>query len=129
MNKERILALADLIEVQPHTTFEAEIGFSMDNWSHSCGTPSCIAGWACAMEKPIDARPISERSLWHARDYLGLSAEQADALFEPDLRDDEQREDNDHLAVTDLWDAITPSQAADTLRRLAETGEVVWSAA
>ena len=48
MNVERILQLADIIEVQPHMTDEDPEGFTMMDYIHDCGSPACIAGWAVA---------------------------------------------------------------------------------
>lgn len=114
MNAERILALADLIESQPHTDLNDPKGFNMTNWHHKCGTPSCIAGWAFAMMNGDNSG--SEKIPLGASDdaakYLGLTPNQSADLFFPRLED---------------WDSITPEDAAGTLRKLAYTGEVEWS--
>ena len=125
MNKERILALADLIEKQPHTPLPAENGFNMADLVRECGTPSCIAGWA-AWE--AEGRPASVRTStigWalerEAQNYLGLEgvnkaelSPKAYSLFYPTYEGCFAYED------------ITPAQAAACLRHLAETGEVDW---
>lgn len=114
MNNERILALADLIEQQPHTTPGAPSGFSMASYQHHCGTPACLAGWTvhtfCDGLDGLDNGLI--RAL--ARDRLGLSDGVADDLFIY----------TDGLPL----DAITPPHAAFTLRHLADSGEVDWLA-
>jgi hypothetical protein len=109
VNVERILALADLIEKQPHTSFNADSGFTMEKWTHHCGTPACIAGWAEFEAKRTTGANVD------ADEYLGLSIDQAEDLFF--MWDSE-------ISLTET----TPSQAATTLRHLAETGEVIWRA-
>lgn len=126
MNKERILALADLIEKQPHTG-EADLsGFNMEWLTHDCGTPSCIAGWA-AWEN--DGRPSKMDVDWgfyavenRAATWMGF-AEITEGLSES--------EDQTFLLFYpqnpyDDYHSITPSHAAAVLRNLAETGEVNW---
>lgn len=124
MNKERILALADLIERQPFANeFDAPEGFGMVSAEHACGTPSCIAGWAYW---EAQGRPqIINTDYQVAAEYLGLAPPEtswiespADRLFFPGHPDA-----NVHRAG---WNA-TPAQAATVLRHLAETGEVNWS--
>lgn len=110
MNKDRILALADLIEKQPHTSEYDPAGFTMDNWVHSCGTPACIAGWAAwqasGEQKTINPEVVEDS----AAAFLGISYSDGRRLFTPRAE----------------WKAITPAIAASTLRRFAETGEVEW---
>jgi hypothetical protein len=116
MNVERILELADLIEKQPHTTEEADDGFSMDWFTHDCGTPSCIGGWAIFLQsrdrKILDVVSESGGKFSEvAASVLGLGEFEASELFFPTIVD---------------MDQITPADAAYTLRHLAKTGEVVW---
>ncbi|MBD8651518.1 hypothetical protein IFT66_10560 [Rhizobium sp. CFBP 13726] len=114
MNKERILALADLIEQQLHTTPSAPIGFTMSDYVHSCGTPACIAGWAAweSENQPdfLDWRQVD----FKATKYLGLDQETSEKLFEPE--------------GVSSWFEITPAHAAFTLRHLARAGVVDWAA-
>lgn len=117
MNVDRILALADVIEAQPHTRVSDPYGFNMENWRHhNCGTPSCIAGWAAALSrgdtKGITGIPVHVSDI--AIEYLDLDDEQAHDLFCPPGHD---------------WESITPSDAAATLRLFAETGKVKWAGA
>lgn len=120
MNKERVLALADLIECQPHVDplgidpYLEPSGFNMNCFTHSCGTPSCIAGFA-AWE--YNGRKIndSDETESKAREYLGLASYfGAKRLFFPTVSGRECA-------------SITPQEAAQVLRHLAETGEVDWS--
>jgi hypothetical protein len=48
---DRIRQLADIIQAQPHTPITAESGFNMCNWTHTCGTPACIAEWVRFLDK------------------------------------------------------------------------------
>lgn len=78
---------------------------------HNCGTPCCIAGWACA--EKIEAGESIASHYVTAAVSLGLSLSKATSLFEPPF----------HLD----WDSISPAHAAAVLRNLADTGEVDWS--
>lgn len=125
MNKENILFVADLIEKQPKTEIHSKSGFTMEFYVHDCGTPACIAGWAVAANRGMGGnddirsaagekstiRTVSEE----AREYLGIDEEVGEALF---------------LGFESRIDLrkITPMQAVDVLRNLAETGEVDWQA-
>ena len=113
MNVERILQLADIIEVQPHVEVGADEGFNMAGWKHPCGTPSCIAGWAAKMSGEYDEDTgLGNMTAKLAREWMDLGIVQSDRLFTP-------------ILIPPLSN-ITPSQAAKTLRHLAHTGEVKW---
>lgn len=109
MNIDRINALADLIEQQPHTSIHAMDGFNMSGWTHTCGTPSCIAGWARHMSGQ------TEPSAWTiGEEWLGLTETQSDELF--------------LMTDSDIsFEDVTPAHAAAVLRHLAATGTVDWS--
>lgn len=120
VHRQRLLALADLVESQPHVAEDEGPGFCMSDWVHrkspkdSCGTPSCIWGWAEHMRTgsvEIDATaPVSEVDEW-----LGITTGRLSLdLFSPTL-------------PTSSLNDVTPSDAAKTLRKLAETGRVDWS--
>lgn len=109
MNVERINALADLIEKQPNSGHKDSDGFNMRYWTHSCGTPSCIAGWAVFLsEVPVETFGVKRK----AAEFLGIEGEKTDRLFLP--------------SDVDL-DDVTSSHAAAVLRHLAKTGDVDWS--
>jgi hypothetical protein len=111
MNKDRILALATFIEQQPHERdWCAPSGFGMGAVLHTCGTPSCIAGWAGweAQGRPDTVKGDAEGD---GQEYLGIDGTTANDLFYPK-----------RLNYLD----ITPAQAASVMRELAETGEVNW---
>lgn len=113
MNRERILALADLIEQQPHTEIGAASGFNMEDFTHPCGTPACIAGWAAFMfDKEFEPGKTTMKYSEHAGMLLGLDYRKAADLF---------------LLTPGIGlEEITPAHAATTLRHLAETGDVEW---
>jgi hypothetical protein len=116
MNKERIQALADLIEKQPHTDIADATGFNMDDYRHQCGTPACIAGWATAMadDNPAGDEPIHGSPHYRATKFLDIGSEVGFHLFQPQTMSAYQ------------WHLITPAQAAATLRHFANTGVVDW---
>lgn len=133
MNKKNILRVADAIE--KGELVKRGIGFNMEavisiatdrrkDHVDSCGTVACIAGWAHCVRYPRRklARLIAdtedyahyESVAWEsAVDFLGLSEETADDLFQP--------------SGAGPWTYITPAQAVRVLRHLAETGKVDWS--
>lgn len=114
MNTDNIRRLADIIEQQPHTTVSALSGFTMLNWTHDCGTPACIAGWANYLHNSDGREQVRMESAYRARLWLGLGEEDADELFGIG-------EDDPGL------ESVTPTHAAAVLRHLADTGEVDWS--
>lgn len=116
---DRIRQLADIIQAQPHTPITAESGFNMCNWTHTCGTPACIAGWANFVRTDDDGTFLGDMSA--AAMWLGITKSQAEELFAPD--EDFEEEDGPLF----LWSEITPTHAAAVLRHLADTGRVDWS--
>lgn len=94
-----------------------------------CGTTACIAGWATTLahhESP-EAYPVpSAMQPWffsrQGADYLGLDLGSALELFYAAKWND----DGDTLTQWSLA-KITAEEAAETLQRLADTGEVDWS--
>lgn len=108
MNTERILHIADLIEkLEPQQ-------FDMNEWANSCGTVACIAGWTY-LTYADEVIPGSAGTV--AAEILGLDEEVANSLFVP----------TDEDGLDAMYEDITPAHAAQTLRKLAETGEVDWS--
>ena len=134
MNKDRILELADRIERFDTDNKRPGLGFDMrnvittryaptvkfedapsplpgnlpDDW---CGAVGCIAGWALVL---WGTWPTPGNQMSTASEILGLEREQARRLFDPAYyRSVSMRE-------------LTREDAVATLRRLAETGDVVW---
>lgn len=128
MNKERILALADLIETisDSPNSFAIE-GFDMRYVTHECGTPSCIAGWAAweAQGRPEYVQDPNVRDFYsierQAAEYLGLPTKgdntAAFPLFYPQTPSGKPLES---------YDGITAKTVAKTLRHFAATGEIIW---
>jgi len=80
-----------------------------------CQTAGCIAGYTCAVYDREAWQSGSESLIVSsAEKLLGLSKNQVGQLFEPWWHEGPAAP------------AITPAMAADTLDRLAMTGEVVW---
>lgn len=126
MNKERILALADLIETKPfsHEKYDWENfnpakvnGFNMEFYRYDCGTPSCIAGWAASAS--LGHPEVLPGDLWASKaaaNWLELDHEWAKRnVFEPCGPLEEL-----HPSMANDFTQITPKMAAGVLRRLAE---------
>lgn len=120
MNKERILELAAVIEAQPYDPENKGRGFNMSLYMHSCGTPSCIAGYALALQYGDFSESLRHNVggnyFFHAYNFLDLDRDIAHKLFEPH-----------EFMPSEDWPKITPQEAAGVLRHLAETGSIDWS--
>jgi hypothetical protein len=128
VNAENALKVADAIEKRtvPHLGFNmnymiaaanndfAKDGLNVDN----CDTVACIAGWTNVLGGKRWSATYS-----FAGDYLGLRPEQHDQLFYASNHPDAD-EGDEYGPLTE----ISPEQAVRTLRHLAETGEVDWTA-
>lgn len=129
-NVENILKVADAIE--KHSI--ADLGFNMgevvdqsDEWTkdlsgHDCGTVACIAGWAISIEhglangrEALNFYLDEPFGLASAGAFLGLEPETWQTLFLG-------------VGAPASLDAIEPDQAVRTLRSLAATGKVDWTA-
>lgn len=119
MNKERILAVADKIEKLPHKrddnilSHENVESFSMISYTTNCGSPQCIAGWVNHLYGKFPPEEMAKCDFDHlhkAAELLDINEQQAWELFHPN----------------GTWRFITQTQAAQTLRDLAETGSVIW---
>lgn len=125
MRKDRILALAAVIEAQPHADVNSSSGFCMKTFVHPCGTPSCMAGFAEALADHdqtfdrnaafADHSPHQSSHFHAAKKYLDITDHTARRLFYPYHRDQ-------HSLVMDF----TPEEAATVLRTYAETGKIVY---
>lgn len=128
MNKDRILALADLIETLPDAESSfATSGFDMRYVTHECGTPSCIAGWAAweAQGRPEFVKDPNERDFYSierlAAKYLGLPTTGISTLAFPLFYPQDANGQN-----YESYDGLTSATVAKTLRHFAETGEIRW---
>ncbi len=118
MNTDRILALASLIEAQPHKSWRADDGFTMTEYVHSCRTPACIAGFACALHLETNIIPSGTHYTGQAMNYLEIEYELARELFAP----------KGFGATGNAFrETITPQHAAKVLRHLASSGTVDWT--
>lgn len=126
MNKENVLKLAAHLRTE-----EAAAKFDLDYWIARpsqpgsikgvaigsaigrCGTVACIAGHATILAQPsmVVDDSYTGGAGRIARDWLGLSASEADDLFEPSKVS---------------YGLVTADIAADVLTHLAETGEIEW---
>jgi hypothetical protein len=128
VNAENALKVADAIEKRavPHLGFnmnyllkEADGHFAKDGLNvGDCKTVACIAGWANVLGGKRERATFT-----FAENYLGLRPEQHDQLFYASNHPDAD-EGDEYGPLTE----ITPEQAVRTLRHLAETGEVDWTA-
>jgi len=124
LNIERILELADHIE-----KVEAK-RFNMARWigtlgdttphlptlvevRHDCNTVACIGGWTDLLFAKSQSQPWVNLPGNSAEMLLGLTEDEANALFCPP---NYSRSNNPYTQAEAVW----------TLRNLAETGEVKW---
>ena len=130
MNKERLAMVRDAIAANPD-------GYDQVAWLHSCGTPSCVAGWAAYLSLEEDETLCivtrDQKAYAHvmrgslmgeyaivddvrvrAVNWLELNASQSDGMFMPfPFGEDGVRSPSPNEAVAMLGHAI-------------ETGEVLW---
>lgn len=136
MNKDAISTIAHLLEKEATIRSSGgEIGFDMESYidttneKFSCGTSACIAGWAVALFND-DGSPRT----------APLTGEELVAIDETEVPDsvyasifDKAQQIfgiNDNAAyrlfTPAALEVIDAKMAAETLRKLAETGEVEW---
>ena len=139
MNRELFEKIAQWLEAgAPHEP--GGIGFNMaytycddcsnhaeQEWNQGCGTVMCIAGAALVFDPDTKdtASHISDmdETEGYARRNLGISEEDADALFYPDFSPDRYYGRDESM---NYYHMITPQQAAETIRHYMDTGEVKW---
>ena len=98
--------------------------FNQKEYLHACGTPACVAGYACALKqnkeewnklssKDIISKQINletTKTIYNtARNWLGIDEDQADNLFDGGV------------LGADAYEAV------EVLKNLLSTGEVKWS--
>ena len=95
-------------------------GFDMKFYANSCGTPGCIAGHAAHLAG-VDLDTCSGATVHNnARAWLGLSEEQAGALFKP------IGVEANYCAREEHYNFVTKRHALAVLRHFAATGKVDW---
>lgn len=97
MNKENIKKLIETLKGVKYTSdyVYAKSGFNMEVYSHECGTPSCMAGYAASeaigyKNYKIITEDQGNGDFSHplAQNWLGLTEDQALILFLPNESDD-----------------------------------------
>lgn len=124
-HRDRILRLADFLDALPAEKFD----MGRPRTDHACQSPACICGWAHVVAWG-NAYRKADGSISQAEDiaaHLGLSLQNARDLFLMAVGADTTRH---RLSKREFEIARGASSAlaARVLRRLAETGEVDWSA-
>lgn len=134
MNKERILKLADTIEADANNFNLTYFSWpSTDQRGHTCGTPSCVAGWANHLSnkgkkahKRVSLENETNAARWlglldanhHAMDvYKRLFAGVAGSIWAEYA--DKYGWERDEYGDIEDWSQITGRQAAKVLRDLA----------
>lgn len=137
MNTERLSAVADAIERGSPAT--SNLGFNMRDFAAhvdaqhkdytgrapTCGTVACIAGWAASLAAQSPVTPQNRYSSGAtgifntARNYLGLTEEEADSLF--------YVIEMGGYADDAILTQITSAQAVAVLRHAAATGTIDWA--
>lgn len=134
MNTQAILQLADFIAA------ERELPFDMNDTriprpdveieqTRFCGTPGCIAGFACVLWPEIIMKDetLLPHLPWDTKAFknqLGITLNVYNALCYPGWNNETYADevDDNHIA----YDNLTRAGAVATLRRLAQTGAVEW---
>ena len=122
MNIENLKSLVEKIEALRPVIYlcdddEVNQGFNMGSFNFPCGSPSCIAGHACAIGYNLASyRWIHQNVAWTtaAAMWLEIDIETAEALF------------LGKEAPADIQ-SLTPSDAIAVINHLIETGEVDWN--
>jgi len=118
-NKEALYKVAEAIENHPR---QFDMGMTTIPDSRYCGTAGCIAGFA-AMLYPEAVRDKEGNKTDTTFDelelceILGMTLEETTNLFW-DIKNKNGRKI--------VYDSVTPSIAAATVRRFAETGEIYF---
>lgn len=116
MNIDNIKKLIKTLEAVEYVedVRRAESGFNMLDYTHDCGTPSCIAGYAAFLSNPNDfenSECYNKAVSWLGLDHNGGALR----LFCP-------------LTVTD-WDDIKPEHVIKALNIIIEENDIpenIW---
>ena len=119
--RERLMYLRDFLRELPAERFRISSFFSSPSKTaeesvRECGTTACLAGWCLVVFSPNGSAFIGAGVPEQASDILGLDVDQKASLFWPPGY---------------IGNRIprTPTQAANVLDHLIQTGEVDWSKA
>ena len=134
LNIAAINTVADAVEGLPFDVFNmgewmdtlgGPINTVVPNWNDrvqtavDCETAACIAGWTCiVLDDEWSPYGYDYKPDKRARKLLGMTMDEARQLFTPVVGVD----------VMCNYADITPKDAADTMRRYADTGRVEWLA-
>ncbi len=111
-NKKNILAIAKLIEALPEEKFD------MTDTTRSCGSPSCIAGWAAWEQHGDPWKWGSNDLISSALEFFSITEEEEqDRVMRHLFRGDYSNVDNA---------ALTKEDAVEALREYARSGGIVW---
>lgn len=135
MNKENILKLAKRIReaefANNDSPSKAPFGFNMGYVAHSCGTPSCIAGFGYVMRlEDLLGENIDEKTVDiytdRFREMLGDYTTYEAVISWLDIPFDDGKKMFEPREILS-WVQITPDEAATMLENYVATGQVDWS--
>ena len=124
MNRELLTRVRDALEderqIPGNFRFDMSDYFGPDG---KCGTAGCIGGLAVLLAfGELDYESLVYKD---AQKALDLTYEQAEELFEPDATLPDSFDE--HQGACSTYELITAADAAKTITKLLETGEVDWS--
>jgi hypothetical protein len=123
-NVENCQLLLDTLRSLPEIGDDTEAdGFSMAQYKHACGTPSCMAGYAAWLKegKPKNMKTKIYQVFDAGAEWLGINYDTAEALFIPYKHN---KLDEQGISTDD----ITPQEAAEVLQNYLDGGVVDWYA-
>lgn len=130
INKSNILGLADLIDSLPDEKFEMET-FLRDRGEDdaTCGSPSCIAGWA-AWEQQGRPKTLKDNLQNWASGHNNLINSALEFFGIPQNDWEERKRVRDELFRGNYgaWanKHLTKADASRVLREYAESGKIEW---
>lgn len=105
---------------------EAEEKFSMREWLHPCGTPSCAAGWLVKLEPGWDTVKLAHARLSETEGLTTLAATDPDGNIHDfldgvlEVLGDLPEKEIDVLALFFMWSSCSRSEAVEFMRALSE---------
>lgn len=110
--KKLITRLKKTTPTPSDETGTVKLGFNMEDFTHECGTPACIAGWATSMSRNQNEFAnrgainfSSEAAAWMGLDFDWCTSH----LFYPHAWEN--------------WEAIEPKHAVKALENILKAGE------